>query len=162
MTPRLHRRIISAAFLAATLLLFVPVLLLEPAPAPTPRYVSATIPKPPPLPQVQITALPPDLEPAIQKQYAQHDSAWLIQVASLSDGTRAAALVTTLRQAHFPAFMSTWTHEGKRLNRVLVGPFAERVHAAEKLRLLSEKNHLKGFLLSYNPVLFHGQEMATA
>lgn len=81
----------------------------QPAPVPKPPPAAKPVPKPAPIP------------PGV--------SAWVIQVASLQDQTRAKALEGDLRDKGFPAFIEQAEVKQKLWHRIRVGPEADRKRA---------------------------------
>ncbi|MCO7546998.1 type II secretion system secretin GspD [Stutzerimonas nitrititolerans] len=97
-------------------------------------------------PQSQAAPAPiPDAAP--QAAPAQSRSGWSVQVASLSNPESAQALRDQLTSKGFDAYVRV----SRGLNRVFVGPVAERQEAYRLRDRLSQQQRLDGFVVQYQP-----------
>lgn len=97
-------------------------------------------------PQSQAAPAPiPDAAP--QAAPAQSRSGWSVQVASLSNSESAQALRDQLTSKGFDAYVRV----SRGLNRVFVGPVAERQEANRLRDRLSQQQRLDGFVVQYQP-----------
>ncbi|WP_312452683.1 type II secretion system secretin GspD [Stutzerimonas nitrititolerans] len=97
-------------------------------------------------PQSQAAPAPiPDAAP--QAAPAQSRSGWSVQVASLSNPESAQALRDQLTSKGFDAYVRV----SRGLNRVFVGPVAERQEANRLRDRLSQQQRLDGFVVQYQP-----------
>ncbi|WP_312963317.1 type II secretion system secretin GspD [Stutzerimonas nitrititolerans] len=97
-------------------------------------------------PQSQAAPAPiPDAAP--QAAPAQSRSDWSVQVASLSNPESAQALRDQLISKGFDAYVRV----SRGLNRVFVGPVADRQEANRLRDQLSQQQRLDGFVVQYQP-----------
>ncbi|HJE30217.1 MAG TPA: SPOR domain-containing protein, partial [Pseudomonas nitrititolerans] len=97
-------------------------------------------------PQSQAAPAPiPDAAP--QAAPAQSRSGWSVQIASLSNPESAQALRDQLISKGFDAYVRV----SRGLNRVFVGPVAERQEANRLRDRLSQQQRLDGFVVQYQP-----------
>jgi len=76
-------------------------------------------------------------------------SAWVLQVASLSNRSNAEALVENLRSGGYTAFLEQIHVKGTQLFRVRVGPEADRKRAEHALEDVQKQFNLKGQVVRY-------------
>lgn len=77
-------------------------------------------------------------------------SAWVVQVGSFEDETKATALRDRLRKGGFPTFVETYRAEGgKTLYRVRVGPELKRELAEEALAKLKREQKVDGLVVTH-------------
>jgi len=86
-------------------------------------------------------------EAAPQAAPVQLRSGWAIQVASLSNPESAQALRDQLTSKGFDAYVRV----SRGLNRVFVGPVADRQEANRLRDQLSQQQRLDGFVVQYQP-----------
>ena len=108
----------------------------EPAPAPsTPAPVAAPAPTPAP-------ATPPATAPApapvANVPAATSTGRWAVNLGSYANASNASTLVSQLRQQRLPAYTEQVTLDGKAVQRVRLGPFAQRSEA-ESARLTVQR-----------------------
>src|SRR5690606_6225775 len=97
-------------------------------------------------PQSQVTPAPmPEAVP--QATPVQPRSGWAIQLASLSSRESAEALRDQLISKGFDAYVRV----SSGLNRVFVGPVANRQQANRLRDQLSQQQRLDGFVVQYQP-----------
>jgi hypothetical protein len=70
-------------------------------------------------------------------------SGWAVQIASMSDATKAGILQRKIARGGFSAYITT--KDGR--SRVFVGPFSDRLEAESQAEDLRSKQHLNGFVV---------------
>lgn len=105
------------------------------APAPTPAPAPAATPTTPPTPAAG-TSTPPTAAPATPptRPAPTTTGRWAVNLGSYANAGNASALVAQLRDAKLPAYSESIALDGKPVQRVRVGPFAQRSEA-ESARL---------------------------
>jgi DedD protein len=76
-------------------------------------------------------------------------SAWVVQVASLSNRDNAEALVAELRKRDHSAFMEQVYVNGKQLHRVRVGPEVDRERAQAEAQAIFDQLKVQGQVVRY-------------
>lgn len=110
----------------------------EPEPAPsTPAPAAAPAPAPAPAPAAPAAA-PPAAAPAASVPAASSTGRWAVNLGSYANATNATTLVSQLRQQRLPAYAEQVTLDGKAVQRVRLGPFAQRSEA-ESARLTVQR-----------------------
>lgn len=114
----------------------------EPAPAPsTPAPVAAPVPTPTPAPTPAPATPPataPAPAPAASVPAATSTGRWAVNLGSYANASNASTLVSQLRQQRLPAYTEQVTLDGKAVQRVRLGPFAQRSEA-ESARLTVQR-----------------------
>lgn len=82
---------------------------------------------------------PPDDPPAMETEAAAAGGRYLVQVASFSSTGNANRLAASLRETGLPVLMDTVESAAGTLNRVRVGPFAQRAEADQVLARLANQ-----------------------
>ena len=177
MDERLKRRLVGAVVLVSLAVIFLPMLLEErqgrevrietsniPAkPAVDEGYRSKVRPLPddepliPPLSldeqdvamtaPAETPAAAPGREPAPEPRVGL--SAWVVQVASLSNRDNAKRLVADLRKRGHAAFLEQVYVNGKNLFRIRVGPEVDRKRAERMVQEIHKQFKLKGQVIRY-------------
>ncbi len=171
MEERLKRRLVGAVVLVSLAVIFLPMLVEEQSGEQV-RLERTNIPSKPvdgpfksgivPLPEDEPLIPPLEAETLVetrpmgtQNSHPPPDkprvglSAWVVQVASLSNHDNAQGLVKKLRSKDYPAFLEQVSVKGRNLFRVRVGPEIDRKRAermAEQIRKLVD---LKGQVIRY-------------
>jgi DedD protein len=126
---------------------------IAPAPAPVAKPVAqaqapAPAAKPASAPAQPIAAAPAKPDTTQSRVDANGLSiSWSVQLASLSSRDSAESLQKTLRSQGYNAYIRS--ADGK--NRVFVGPLIERAEADRLRDLLGRQQHLKGFVVRFQP-----------
>jgi DedD protein len=82
-----------------------------------------------------------------------HNRGWVVQLGSFNKVINANQLIQKLRKKGFSAFgYYHSTERGHIVNRVYVGPFVQREEAMKIRHYLNDKMHIKGVIVSFNPV----------
>lgn len=102
-------------------------------PAPEVPATGASTPAPTP-----VIAEPAPAEPAPPVPVASATGRWAVNLGSYANADNAAKLVTQLRQQQLPAYTESTTLNDKTVQRVRLGPFAQRSEA-ESARLSVQK-----------------------
>ncbi len=76
-------------------------------------------------------------------------SAWIVQMAILSNQVSAQKLLQQLKALGFEAFIATCTLQGKSAYRVALGPFTQQQLALDALMTAQEKLKMTGILKQY-------------
>lgn len=79
-------------------------------------------------------------------------SAWVVQIASLTNSKRALELKGKLKKRGFSAFVEEITRDGKRFYRVRVGPELKQAEAVQLQRKITKKMKLDGKVMRYQPL----------
>jgi len=79
-------------------------------------------------------------------------TAWVVQIASLTNSKRAIELKEKLKKAGFVAFVEEIVSEGQKFYRVRVGPELKQEEAQSLLHRIKQKMKLDGRVLSYHPL----------
>ncbi len=171
MDERLKRRLVGAMVLVSLAVIFLP-MLVEEQTSDQVRLEQTNIPSKPvdgpfksgivPLPEDEPLIPPLEAETLANTRpkdtpnnHAPPDkprvglSAWVVQVASLSNRDNAQSLVNKLRSKGYSAFLEQVSVKGRNLFRVRVGPEIDRKRAermAEQVRKLVD---LKGQVIRY-------------
>ncbi len=98
------------------------------APAPTPQPAPVSAPAAAPAPAPVAASAPPPPAPAATA------GRWAVNLGSYANAANAAGLVTQLRGRRLPAYSESLSLDGKPVQRVRVGPYAQRSEA-ESARL---------------------------
>jgi DedD protein len=174
---RLKRRLVGAGVLVSLAVIFLPMLVEERDGGEVRIETSNVPPEPPahrefqssilPLAEEASAALPPILpasppsaEAGATGNVAETEdeaparpklgvSAWVIQVASLSNQANADALAAKLRQAGFDAFVEQAYVDERNLYRIRVGPEIDRARADRSAGRILEQFNLKGQVIRY-------------
>lgn len=93
---------------------------------------------------------PPEASPGDEQSALSHD-AWVIQVASFSDGANAQTLVEKLRSYNYHAFSQVVEHEGQKMQRVYIGPTFDHVKMFALASQLQDELRLSGVVVNYQP-----------
>lgn len=80
------------------------------------------------------------------------NSAYVIQIGSFKNKTNALRLVNQLRANGYPAFIQKMSTALGENTRVFVGPSNKRTTATELASRLENDMHLKGIVISYQPL----------
>ena len=78
-------------------------------------------------------------------------NAWVVQLASVTDRSRADQLVSRLRAHGFDAFSYSVVSNGKKYIRINAGPVATSADAKKLMQNLKQKEKLQGILVRYSP-----------
>lgn len=174
MDLRLKHRLVGAVVLIAIGVIFIPMLLDGPPPAPEPVTLERIppAPQPDPAPRRIDLALPPpapvaaETSPAARPPVrtpepasaaaAQADSgpagAWVIQLGSFSQPENARALRDRLRKAGYTAFDERLTGpDGKPTTRVRIGPELDRAALERQLAKLHKDPEFAGAIILRHP-----------
>jgi DedD protein len=176
---RLKRRLVGAFVLVSLAVIFLPMLLerpegpevridksnLPPPPAPAGGFQSNVMPLPddePLIPPARAVAPPPapatvaesEEEPVAGAPERKPEprtgiSAWVVQVASLSNKANADRLEADLRAKGHTAFLEQISVGGRTLFRVRVGPEVDRARAQRTAEKILEQFKLKGQVIRY-------------
>ncbi|MES9833180.1 MAG: SPOR domain-containing protein [Candidatus Thiodiazotropha sp. LLP2] len=176
---RLKQRMLGGAVLVALIVIFVPMLIEEPVekrdksthsipikpqsqtikpvqpvtPVKPPKKVVSEAP--PPKPVVKQTAKPKPVvkaepkKPLSTEKPRSSPTAWIIQVASLTNETNAEKLVEKLRKADLPAQMELVKLAGKRHYRIRVGPEVDHRLAEKMLAKIKKDFKMNPKLMRY-------------
>lgn len=114
-----------------------------PAPGSSPVSEPRPQPHPEPRPQLAVTAPvastpPAPVAPPAPAATATASGRWAVNLGSYANAANANNLVTQLRQQRLPAYAEQITLDGKAVQRVRLGPFAQRSEA-ESARLTVQK-----------------------
>ncbi len=97
------------------------------------------------------TKLPPTKEPELEKAVEPATTGdgkrWMIQVASLTDQTKATALQEKLRAQGFPANIEAVQIKGKQVYRLKVGPELDTARVEEMKTKINQLNHVHSISL---------------
>jgi len=170
---RLKRRLVGAGVLVSLAVIFLPMLLEErgprvsidssnipPKPPVDEEYHSRILPLPDDDDEPLITPLtpedyePPPLAAGPDPKEEQEGprlgiSAWVVQVASLSNHGNAEALVADLRKRDHSAFLEQVYVNGKQMYRIRVGPEADKERARAEAELIFKEFKLRGQVVRY-------------
>ena len=164
MDLRLKHRLVGAVVLIAIGVIFIPMLLDGPPPAPEP----ATLERIPPLPaakqvprRVDLTLPPPEPvvttppvstgEPATAPAPGPAE-AWVIQLGSFSQADNARALRDRLRKQGYAAFDERLTGpDGKSTTRVRIGPELDRAALERQLAKLRKDPEFAAAIILRHP-----------
>ncbi|MCU7849826.1 MAG: SPOR domain-containing protein [Candidatus Thiodiazotropha sp. (ex Lucinoma kastoroae)] len=163
---RLKQRLLGGAVLVALIVVFVPMLIDDPVE--TQIVSDHTIPAKPPIKEraaVQIvpqtksekstpSKTTPRIEPKPKSEVPaakgkSSPTAWMIQVASLTNEQNAKKLVASLRKADLPAQMERVKLDGKQHYRVRVGPEVDHRLAEKMLAKIKKTFKLHPKLMRY-------------
>jgi DedD protein len=167
MDLRLKHRLVGAVVLIAVGVIFIPMLLDGPPPAPEP----VTLERIPPAPGADHVPRRVDLElpppagagtaaapPASPSPTAPADGtdgpaeAWVIQIGSFSQADNARALRDRLRQEGYAAFDERITGaDGKPTTRVRIGPDLDRAKLERQLATLHKEPEFAAALILRHP-----------
>jgi DedD protein len=104
-----------------------------PVPAPIPTRAPSSLPAPSAAQASHAPLPPPAVAPPPPTVQAQASGAarggWVVQVGAFSSAATAQKMVDQLRAAGYKAYVSPVTRSGRTLQRVRVGPEAERARA---------------------------------
>ena len=155
MDEALKKRLIGAAVLASLAVIFVPMLVEEPAD----RQPLEAVPEPPPAKPFESSLLreevplPPPAVPPVSSEPATPRpglAAWVVQVGSFSSLENARKLVGRLRKAGLQVLDPERIElRGKALYRVQVGPVLERKRAEAMLPKVNKVAGTRGRVRSY-------------
>jgi DedD protein len=102
----------------------------EPAKEPPARDVGAAAPAPaPPPPAPEAKAIPPTIAASSDAAASAARGGWAVQVGAFSTAAKADKMAEELRSAGYRAYVSPVSKSGKTLQRVRVGPEADRARA---------------------------------
>jgi DedD protein len=174
---RLKQRLLGGAVLVALIVIFVPMLIEEPVDQQVvsdhtipikPQIKERSIPAAVKVPEESTqTAIPDVISPPVPlvKRPDPHPepkaierpgpkphpspSAWMVQVASLTNKTNAANLMEKLRKADLPAQVESVNLNGKQHYRVRVGPEVDHRLAEKMLAKIKKDFKLKPTLMRY-------------
>ncbi|MDH3355554.1 MAG: SPOR domain-containing protein [Chromatiales bacterium] len=79
-------------------------------------------------------------------------SAWVVQVASLTNSKRALELKGRLKKAGFVAFVEEISNGGKRFYRVRVGPELKQEEAKSLQKRIKQKIKMDSSVMRYHPL----------
>ncbi|MCW8825267.1 MAG: SPOR domain-containing protein [Gammaproteobacteria bacterium] len=79
-------------------------------------------------------------------------SAWVVQIASLTNSERALELRDKLKKLGFSAFVEEIPKDGKKFYRVRVGPELKQAEAEALQQRIKKKMKLEGNVLRYHPL----------
>ena len=170
MDLRLKHRLVGAVVLIAVGVIFIPMLLDGPPPAPEPVTLERIPPAPGadhvprrvdlelPPPVDAGTAAPPPASPSSAVSAVPADSAdgpagaWVIQIGSFSQAANARALRDRLRQEGYAAFDERLTGpDGKPTTRVRIGPELDRARLERQLATLHKDPEFAAALILRHP-----------
>ncbi|MDX1594675.1 MAG: SPOR domain-containing protein [Gammaproteobacteria bacterium] len=174
MDLRLKHRLVGAVVLIAIGVIFIPMLLDGPPPAPepvtlerlppspgedyVPRRVDLALPKPgasappdePPAPPP--AGVPAAPEPERSAEGGGPAEGWVIQIGSFSRADNARALRDELRAAGYAAFDEPVTGpDGESLTRVRIGPELDRAALERRLAKLKQDPRFSGAIILQHP-----------
>lgn len=94
----------------------------------------------------------PETEPARTDRPSYKQTAYVIQLASLSNRENAIKLVDKLKSAGYKAYRKVGRSNGKTINRVLVGPELNKQDAESKIAALNKISGTKAIIMEYDPI----------
>ncbi|ODB87337.1 hypothetical protein A3195_16230 [Candidatus Thiodiazotropha endoloripes] len=122
---------------------------------PAPKAAAEAVSKPEPEPKAKPVVSKKPVEKSVPKQSGKGDkprpspTAWIIQVASLTNESNANKLVQRLRKAQLPAQMAPVKLNGKPHYRVRVGPEVDHRLAEKMLAKIKREFKLNPKLMRY-------------
>ncbi|ODB82391.1 hypothetical protein A3194_18445 [Candidatus Thiodiazotropha endoloripes] len=122
---------------------------------PAPKAAAEAVSKPEPEPKAKPVVSKKPVEKSVPKQSGKGDkprpspTAWIIQVASLTNESNANKLVQRLRKAQLPALMAPVKLNGKPHYRVRVGPEVDHRLAEKMLAKIKREFKLNPKLMRY-------------
>ncbi len=93
-----------------------------------------------------------DLPPAKKEPSSTAPFAWVVQIVSLTNATRALELRDKLKKQAFSAFVEETTKDGRKFYRVRVGPELKQEEAEKLQQKIKKKMKLEGRVMRYRPL----------
>lgn len=152
MDQRLKERLFGAFIVISLFVIFLPMILKEPAV----ESILEREPIPEPVLDVEDHWMKPpeplsQWQQSIEEQKTKAPSVWAVQLATFADRENAQKLADKLKAKGYQAFLESVPGQSSQLTWVLVGQEQEKNQALELQATLNAKFKLKGLVVPYEP-----------